>query len=58
MPIEYHQAMDIEFLGGAGEIGRSAILVNDTLLLDYGMQTATPPQFPVGSVEPEAVCMP
>ncbi len=47
--------MDIQFLGGAGEVGRSAILVNDSLLLDYGMKTATPPQFPVGTVEPEAV---
>ncbi|CCQ33902.1 mRNA 3'-end processing factor protein [Halorhabdus tiamatea SARL4B] len=47
--------MDVQFLGGAGEVGRSAILVNDSLLLDYGMQTGTPPQFPVGSVEPEAV---
>jgi putative mRNA 3-end processing factor len=47
--------MDIRFLGGAGEVGRSAILVNDSLLLDYGMKTATPPQFPVDSVEPDAV---
>jgi putative mRNA 3-end processing factor len=53
--------MDLRFLGGAGEVGRSAILVNDTLLLDYGMKTATPPQFPVGlsrggsGVDPEAV---
>jgi Predicted exonuclease of the beta-lactamase fold involved in RNA processing len=47
--------MDIQFLGGAGEVGRSAIYINDSLLLDYGLKTATPPQFPVGSVEPEAV---
>ena len=47
--------MDVQFLGGAGEVGRSAILVNDSLLLDYGMKTATPPQFPVGTVDPEAV---
>ncbi|MFB6087366.1 MAG: MBL fold metallo-hydrolase [Haloarculaceae archaeon] len=47
--------MDIRFLGGAGEVGRSAILVNDALLLDYGMKTATPPQFPVDAVDPEAV---
>ena len=47
--------MEIEFLGGAGEVGRSALLVNDRLLLDYGMKTGTPPQFPVGSVDPEAV---
>ncbi|MGM0591390.1 MAG: MBL fold metallo-hydrolase [Halobacteriota archaeon] len=47
--------MDLRFLGGAGEIGRSAILVNDRLLLDYGLQTGTPPQYPVGSPDPDAV---
>jgi len=47
--------MDIEFLGGAREIGRSAILVNDALLLDYGMLTGNPPRFPVGDPDPEAV---
>ncbi|MFB6092308.1 MAG: MBL fold metallo-hydrolase [Haloquadratum sp.] len=47
--------MKIRFLGGAGEVGRSAILVNESLLLDYGMKTATPPQFPVGRAEPDAV---
>jgi putative mRNA 3-end processing factor len=47
--------MDVQFLGGAGEVGRSAVLVNDSLLLDYGVKTGTPPQFPVGSVEPDAV---
>lgn len=47
--------MEVEFLGGAREIGRSAILVNDRLLLDYGMKTGNPPQFPVGTVDPEAV---
>jgi len=47
--------MNVRFLGGAGEIGRSAILVNDALLLDYGMKTATPPQFPIDRVDPEAV---
>ncbi|WEL22627.1 MBL fold metallo-hydrolase [Halorhabdus sp. BNX81] len=46
--------MKLRFLGGAGEVGRSAILVNESLLLDYGMKTETPPQFPVGTVEPEA----
>jgi len=47
--------MDLQFLGGAGEVGRSAILVNDRLLLDYGSLTATPPQYPVGNVDPDAV---
>ncbi|MEF8908515.1 MAG: MBL fold metallo-hydrolase, partial [Haloarculaceae archaeon] len=53
--------MKLRFLGGVGEVGRSAVLVNDRLLLDYGMKTAKPPQFPVGlsrggsGVDPEAV---
>jgi len=47
--------MNLRFLGGAREVGRSAVLVNDSLLLDYGTLTGNPPQFPVGSVEPDAV---
>ena len=47
--------MKLAFLGGAGEVGRSAVLVNDALLLDYGMTTDTPPQYPLGDPEPEAV---
>ncbi|WP_152039792.1 MBL fold metallo-hydrolase [Salinigranum salinum] len=47
--------MNVRFLGGAREVGRSAILVNDRLLLDYGMLTGNPPQFPVGTPEPDAV---
>jgi putative mRNA 3-end processing factor len=45
----------LQFLGGADEIGRSAVLVDDSLLLDYGMATGTPPQWPVGDVDPDAV---
>ncbi|WP_126662548.1 MBL fold metallo-hydrolase [Haloterrigena salifodinae] len=47
--------MDIQFLGGAREIGRSAILVDDSLLLDFGMLTDNPPQFPVRTPNPDAV---
>ncbi len=47
--------MEIEFLGGAGEVGRSAILINDSLLLDYGIKTDNPPQYPIGDVDPDAV---
>jgi len=47
--------MDLQFLGGAGEVGRSAILVNDSLLLDYGLKNDTPTQYPVGDVSPDAV---
>jgi putative mRNA 3-end processing factor len=47
--------MEVQFLGGAGEIGRSAVLVDDRLLLDYGMASESPPQYPVGDVDPDAV---
>jgi putative mRNA 3-end processing factor len=47
--------MDVQFLGGAREVGRSAILVNDSLLLDYGMLAGTPPRFPVSDPDPDAV---
>jgi len=47
--------MELRFLGGAREVGRSAILVNDSLLLDYGVLTDTPPRYPVGDVKPDAV---
>ena len=47
--------MQVEFLGGAGEIGRSAVLIDGSLLLDYGMASESPPQYPVGDVDPDAV---
>jgi len=47
--------MDVQFLGGAREVGRSAILINDSLLLDYGMLAGTPPRFPVADPDPDAV---
>lgn len=46
--------MEVRFLGGAREIGRSAILVDDRLLLDYGMAGGNPPRYPP-DVDPEAV---
>ena len=47
--------MNVQFLGGAREIGRSAVLVDDSLLLDFGMLAGNPPQFPVGTPNPDAV---
>jgi putative mRNA 3-end processing factor len=49
--------MKLRFLGGVGEVGRSAVLVNDSLLLDFGMKTGNPPGFPVDSrsLDPGAV---
>ena len=42
--------MQLEFLGGAHEVGRSAILVNDSLLLDFGIRTGSPPGYPLRAV--------
>ena len=47
--------MKLQFLGGAGEVGRSAVLVDDALLLDFGLTTGNPPSLPVGDPSPEAV---
>ncbi|WP_435067410.1 MBL fold metallo-hydrolase [Haloplanus sp. C73] len=47
--------MELRLLGGAEEVGRSALLVNDSLLLDFGMLTDNPPQFPVETPSPDAV---
>lgn len=47
--------MELEFLGGCNEVGRSAVLVNEKLLIDFGMKPGRPPQYPVETPEPEAV---
>ncbi|MFC7235108.1 MBL fold metallo-hydrolase [Halosegnis marinus] len=46
--------MKLDFLGGAGEVGRSAVLVDDALLLDYGAKPTEPPGWPL-DCDPEAV---
>jgi putative mRNA 3-end processing factor len=38
----------LQFLGGAREVGRSALLVDDSLLLDFGIKSGDPLQYPVG----------
>ncbi|THE65476.1 MBL fold metallo-hydrolase [Salinadaptatus halalkaliphilus] len=47
--------MEIRFCGGAREIGRSALVIDETLLVDFGMDSGNPPSFPVGDVSPAAV---
>ncbi|WP_435334684.1 MBL fold metallo-hydrolase [Haloarchaeobius sp. TZWWS8] len=47
--------MQLRFLGGAGEIGRSAVLVDESLLIDFGMASGNPPQYPVETPSPDAV---
>ncbi len=47
--------MEVRFLGGAREVGRSALLVDDRLLLDFGMEGGNPPRYPIETPEPAAV---
>lgn len=47
--------MKLRFLGSADEVGRSAILVDDALLLDFGLLAGNPPQYPVDTPDVEAV---
>jgi putative mRNA 3-end processing factor len=47
--------MDVRFLGGAREVGRSAILVDDSLLLDFGLLTGTPMRTPIETPDVDAV---
>jgi putative mRNA 3-end processing factor len=49
------RSMDVRFLGGAREVGRSAILVDDSLLLDFGLLTGTPMRTPIETPTPDAV---
>ncbi len=46
--------INIEFLGGCKEVGRSAVLVDD-VLLDYGMKPSNPPQFPINGIRPKSI---
>jgi Predicted metal-dependent RNase, consists of a metallo-beta-lactamase domain and an RNA-binding KH domain len=41
--------MEIDFLGGAGEVGRSAILIKDekNILLDYGIKIDGKTEYPL-----------
>lgn len=47
--------MKLRFLGGAKEVGRSAILLNEELLLDYGIKPADPPSYPSNGLRPKTV---
>jgi putative mRNA 3-end processing factor len=48
--------MRIRFFGGAHEVGRSAILVEDdrNIMLDYGIKIDHEPEFPVGTPKVDA----
>ncbi|MFB6112081.1 MAG: MBL fold metallo-hydrolase [Halobacteriaceae archaeon] len=47
--------MDVRFLGGVAEVGRSALLIDDALLIDFGIKSGTPPRLPIEEPRPDAV---
>lgn len=47
--------IQIKFCGASREVGRSAFLLNDQVLLDYGIKPSDPPLYPQGSPRPETV---
>lgn len=49
--------MELRFLGGVEEIGRSALLVNGEVLLDFGMRPGSPPGWPIETPTPTAVVL-
>jgi putative mRNA 3-end processing factor len=48
-------SINIRFLGGAGEVGRSAVLINEELLLDYGIKPTDPPAYPLNGLRPKSL---
>ncbi len=49
--------MNVEFLGSGREVGRSAVLIDDRLLLDCGTKPTDPPTYPaqLRGLDPDAV---
>ena len=45
--------MNIEFCGGAGEVGRSAVLIDDKVLLDCGVKLGEKEEYPKIEAEPK-----
>ncbi|PXF57393.1 MAG: mRNA 3'-end processing factor [Candidatus Methanogaster sp.] len=49
----------LRFLGGCGEVGRSAVLIDDDILLDYGMKPGessdSPPSYPLNGIHPRTI---
>ncbi|MFQ5919139.1 MAG: MBL fold metallo-hydrolase [Thermoplasmata archaeon] len=52
--------MDIQFLGGASEVGRLGMLLHDqgtTLLCDYGLAPSDPPEYPMEAPPVDALLL-
>ncbi len=47
--------MELEFKGACREVGRSAVLVDDRIMMDYGIKPGEVTQYPVNGARPKAV---
>ncbi len=47
--------MQLDFKGGSGEVGRSAVLVNEETLLDYGIKPGDYPEYPLNGMSPKSI---
>ena len=46
--------LELSFKGGCREVGRSGLLVNGEVLLDYGIKAGDIPEYPQNGLEPKA----
>ncbi len=47
--------LELSFKGGCREVGRSGLLVNGEVLIDYGIKAGDPAEYPLNSMEPKTV---
>jgi len=47
--------MQFDFKGGCREVGRSAVLVNEEILIDYGIKPGDYPEYPLNGIFPKTV---
>ncbi|WP_292485516.1 MBL fold metallo-hydrolase [Methanohalobium sp.] len=47
--------MKLDFRGGCREVGRSAVYLNDEILIDYGMKPGEITQYPLNDLHPKSV---
>ncbi|MHC1576887.1 MAG: MBL fold metallo-hydrolase [Methanosarcinaceae archaeon] len=47
--------LQLDFKGGCREVGRSAMLVNEEILVDYGMKPGEMPLYPMDGLHPKSV---
>lgn len=47
--------MRFDFKGGCREVGRSAVLVNEDILVDYGIKPGDRPEYPINGIFPKTV---